>query len=79
MHTIIHPSQWKARIEAVGLTVPQLAAAAHVSHTLLYRGLKHADAANFSQATLEAVSAAILGREAKLRLHLHQVSGEDAA
>ena len=40
MHTIIHPSQWKDRAEALGLTLNELARQAGVSHPLLYRKLK---------------------------------------
>lgn len=70
MHTIIHPSQWKTRCEAIGLSIPALAEAAGISHTLLYRQLKEVAKSNFSQATLEAVSAAILKREQDIQAHL---------
>lgn len=73
MHTIVPVSQWKPRAAALGLSLNELAQAAGVSHTVLYRKLKDADEANFTRATMEAVSRVILEREAKLRDHLAAV------
>jgi predicted transcriptional regulator len=73
MHTIIHPSQWKVRASALGLSIGELAKAAGISHTLLYRKLKDGEISNFTQSTMEAVSGVILKREIETLAHLENL------
>lgn len=62
MHTIIHPSQWRAAFQRLNLTMYEVSKRAKIQHSTLSRGLRQ-EKLNFEQATIEAVSRVLVEAE----------------